>query len=1654
MMKTRRQASRSKRNDAKIGSKEPATISDTGSIQRPPPSTLTASSSSRTAKTKTAEGKSNQIADSEPATTTSATDGDNNWTDDPPSSINREDDDPSDNGQDNDDPNNNDPRDDDGDDDSNNDEDDDDPRDDDANNDDQEPRNNSPDPEVDDNKHRSSKAHYSRHIRNLEKIAMNGNWKSAIGTVLKADGSNFRPWLTKLTSFIKSNKLIWKAFSIPNLRNPNRPFRIAENASLDEDLSSITDEDYRRSIKKRLDPAAQTAKELLSNLILSIISDDLTYLVEEVPRDPAIQLASIRYYFDPADAESVQKLLDGLDSILAEDHANFPSYCNTIRACARKLRSIGETISDARLKHVLFKGLPSTAEFLRLKREFRKLTLAQTITSLQTYFKHERIQHYSTVFRNRDKRDSNQRRFSNRNSNRYSNRNRNRHNRSQFDSFRSRPPNGNHRSQYQFTNRPDQHSSYHDHNRYQQSQNRSDRQPQTYRGRGRGHRSYRDFNRNQRYQSHPNRESSYSQRQRYSSPPPQDRKDYRQTRQVRFRDIPTRHTQEQDRNNSIQEQDTSNQTEGTPPAQQLLLFQDSSESPSITSAIKNCSLKNSHIGPCGDSGATSHSTSDLKNFSETWSIPPRYLIMADGSRQIINTAGNCDIISTTTTGETIPIRLTNVLYAPNTKGSFISIPMLDKKGCKTTTFNGIMKIHLNGKEIGYAPRGHDNLYRFQMQFVKQDPKIDKCQLLQQRSITLKLAHQRLAHISKAKILATAEVTTNLNISDPSTKLSLCVTCDECKTNRKAITSNPLISRTISPSGRDQLNTNTSLTPKASRLNSDLKTLPTSSRGYNGFAIYIESDSRMHHIRPYKRKSDVPELSKAVIQLIENQTGRPIKIFRSDNGGEYTDSQFQTFLLSKGIKFSPSPARTPEMNGIAERGIQSVLKMIRCMLHQARLPQGYWCYTTNFAEHIINRIVHTGSKSLLTPIEASTQIRPDLSHLRIFGCIAVTHIDAKIRRNRGLSNRGLYVRVIGYGSNFGTYNALTKTRKHLNNIRISKFYESVFTFPTEAKEEDVKEQDSDSDPEPDPDPPSRPIRSTRNVPLARPGYNCNQTDYPRHFEDTQLLQDALSRSSTHNPDDAFHPNTPLEECIMQISSISINEILDVPSSFKQAMQSKERDKWLAACKDELSSLLQNKTWDLITTAKRKHLIGCRWVFRKKLQADQSIRYKARLVAKGFSQLFGRDYEETYASNITMSSLRLLLAIASRFGLHLHNLDIITAYLYALLDKPLFMKLPPGYSPSTPTEQQLFHSGLPLACRLRKSIYGLKQSGHLWYRTLTDALLKAHYKPIKSDMCIFQGNGIIIGIYTDDLIIGYRHRDHLQSFLQLLTKHFKFRDLGPLRWTLGMEVQRDTFGKYSISQSRYINSMAEKFSILPSKAAKSPMSTSLNLYDDDSPAADPSLYRSILGSLLYATVCSRPDCANAVSRLSSFCISPRIVHMKAATRVIQFMLNTCNFKIRYGSDTGLEAYSDASFATDLTESRSYTGFFINYANAPIIWGAHKQTVVAPSPAAAEYMAAAATVKDIIHARNLLKELNFPEKNATTLHVDNTQAIIIAKRGVQRRSRSIRLAFHLFMDEQRQGTVSAQHIEGKHNPADLLTKPLSNAQVKRYCIKYFFI
>jgi hypothetical protein len=350
-------------------------------------------------------------------------------------------------------------------------------------------------------------------------------------------------------------------------------------------------------------------------------------------------------------------------------------------------------------------------------------------------------------------------------------------------------------------------------------------------------------------------------------------------------------------------------------------------------------------------------------------------------------------------------------------------------------------------------------------------------------------------------------------------------------------------------------------------------------------------------------------------------------------------------------------------------------------------------------------------------------------------------------------------------------------------------------------------------------------------------------------------------------------------------------------------------WHDACEDEMEAHRVNGTWEIVKLPPGKKAIGSRWFMKIKRNADGSTEcYKARFVAKGYSQCPGFDYAETLAPTARYSAMRTILAIAALEDMELRSVDISHAYLNGDLTEEIFMEQPERFEVGGPE----------YVCRLRKSLYGLKQAGRVWNKKLHTTLQSMGFARIQSDHSVYvfvRGPlCLILPVFVDDITLACKDASLIDSTVNELATHFKLRDLGHTEYLLGISIERDRSKRQlSLSQCQYIINMLERYGMSDSKPVSTPMDPGVRLSTSMAPQNDEEVdymksvpYLSAVGSLMYLAITSRPDISYSVGVLARFNSNPGPLYWKAVKHLFRYLKGSMDQKLVYGPSDSSEPF----------------------------------------------------------------------------------------------------------------------------------------------------
>lgn len=1062
----------------------------------------------------------------------------------------------------------------------------------------------------------------------------------------------------------------------------------------------------------------------------------------------------------------------------------------------------------------------------------------------------------------------------------------------------------------------------------------------------------------------------------------------------------------------------------------------------------SCLLSNANITSEWyiDSGATSHMTM-RKNILRNKSVSSiKNVVVADNTSLPIECVGEVRM-SVLNGNNVADLTIKKVQCVPKLCTNLLSVSQLVRNGYKVVfDDNGCVVYDRKSKKLVLSATMVNNMFR-----VDCAP-ANRCYKTADNDETM-LWHRRLGHANEQYVKKTFDLVSGMQYRPKN--VGKCVACVKGKQTRNTF-------KNIGSRAQNILDL----------VHSDVcgpMTRPSIGSALY-YVIFVDDFSRKVFLFTMKTKDEVTDKFIEFKNRVERESGRKIGILRSDNGGEYVNKRLKDILIKCGIKHQTTAPYTSEQNGVAERYNRSIVEKARCMLFDANLGKGFWAEAASTAAYIINRLP-CNNNARVTPEEAWSGKKPDVSAFRVFGSKAMVHVPKQLRQKFDAKSSECI--MVGYCENTKAYRLYDPSKRKITVSRDVVFFEdsrgadSHDAVGTNKQYiEKIKESTSAGNFNPqcnsfsytfEEETEDESPAADESIILVDDSLvdGDQASDTSAEFDDAANDEDYEPDSESPSPSSSsYSDDTEENNSRAYVVSQIIGSVGD-PQTVRDALASPDSKHWKRAMEEEYHSLLENDTWELVNAPADRKPINSKWVFKVKRDSNGNIiRHKARLVVKGYAQQHGIDYDETYAPVVRHTSIRYLLAIAVKRDLIIHQMDAVTAFLQSDLDECIYMHQP-----------ECFHDGSQKVCRLKKSLYGLKQASRVWNSKLNEALVQMGFVRSSADPCVYhrttKSKFFAIAVYVDDFILisdDQKAIDHLKS--ELSTK-FKMKDMGEISSVLGINIVRDRkSGLISIDQTQYIQGVLERFGMTDSNPAATPMDRNQKLSLEMCPIDQRQRadmvnvpYQEAIGSIMYAAQLTRPDVCFAISTLSRFNQNPGRAHWTAVKRVLRYLKGTVDAKLTYSRNGNPEiiGYCDADYANDINDRRSTTGYVFVLYGAAISWNAKKQPTVALSTTEAEYMSMCAATQEAIWLRTLHNDL-FPSKNETLLNCDNKSAICIASNNMySNRTKHIDVKFHFIREKIADKSIKLNYVSTKSMIADILTKSVTTDTFKRLAIEF---
>lgn len=1021
-------------------------------------------------------------------------------------------------------------------------------------------------------------------------------------------------------------------------------------------------------------------------------------------------------------------------------------------------------------------------------------------------------------------------------------------------------------------------------------------------------------------------------------------------------------------------------------------------------------------------------------------------------------------------GEERTITYTRALHTPSLNANLISISAFDKAGLTTTFSNGQGIIRKADGTIVLEGRNVNGMYILE---TIDDKPLAMSSISQPTS--LEQWHRRLTHCSPLTIqeMATKNLVDGLKLSGT----SVTGKCEDCILGRQ--TRRPFDGETEKDLEPLDLVSFDLWGPSR-----------VQSAGGKLYLMMIVDAGASHKYGVYLQdKSDTSTIAgfDTFRTTAETLTGRKIRRLRTDRAFE--SNAWKEYCQTHGIIHEFTAPYSSAQNGLAERAIRTTMDDVRTLLKDSGLSHSFWAEAAAYSIDTRNLIPsrrHPGK----IPLEVFTKKRQDVSHLRVFGAKCWAKVPTALGGSK-LDPRSVECRLLGYATGRGNYKVqnVTSHRVFVSRDVIFEEGQPHRTSASVGENIPVFETNTEDNPPADkgPDPAIidahahhdsvDPVQSAditahhnpvnqQNVITAHqnpvnPVISVEQRRSTRTTQPSRVGLQSMeykARETAGKNEGKEWANVTIDGLVNDHEGViaCLNETKashNIPRSYRHAMAT-DPDRWMIPMKVEMETLKSKHTWDLVKPPPGANIMDSMWVYDIKWDGEGNrIKDKARLVGKGYTQQLGIDYNETWAAVTRLESVRITAAVAAKLNLKLWRIDFVGAYLNSLTKEDIYMKQPEGFV-ETGYEDHV--------AKLVHTIYGTMQGAHDWYETLSTTFNELGYTTSRADPCVRfkegRGKYTITDTYTDDIFGASKDEEEIKERKDEIGKIWDIKDVGETEYFLGMRVQQDLkLGTIRLTQRPYWEHVLARFNLENVTPRNTPLPIGIILDSNMSPKTssekkgmDDKPYRSILGSVMWGQLATRPDLAFSISLLARFQANPGIEHWKALIHVVGYIRNTLDYGLTYSRDFDISptAFVDADYGGCKDTRRSTSGYVFTMAGGAVTWSSKRQSTVALSTVEAEYVAMSRCAQQMSWIHSWLDEVKVEYSLPGLIKGDNQGAIALTKNTKDHgKVKHIDIRHHYIRELIYSGTITLEQVPSADNLADLFTKPLSRDHHQRF-------
>lgn len=817
-----------------------------------------------------------------------------------------------------------------------------------------------------------------------------------------------------------------------------------------------------------------------------------------------------------------------------------------------------------------------------------------------------------------------------------------------------------------------------------------------------------------------------------------------------------------------------------------------------------------------------------------------------------------------------------------------------------------------------------------------------------------------------------------------------------------------------------------------------------------------------------------EWSAHVLKLESHHGRKVVARMITDNAPYFRNNRLLKFNESRGIIHVPTPSYTQEFNP-AERQIAIVIEMSRTNMLQSCAPDKAYGEAVNSSCCVINTCPSiTGGKLSRNEKYEGRLLPSQHDRLRVWGCAAYVHRVHGKRGNIGnpgkMDDKTVLGIMVGYNDNgLGWRVALLPNFKIVTTVHVT-FVESSFpcktttgtqlpNFLTPEQQQRLLRGPAAAALAPQIDEiPDQRQRSAREwAPSAKALQNIAQqapqppSDFDEAFaqaDDPQAFLDELDFDTVHHVHNEVVQATDDDE-------------RRAPKTAAQALTGEDKDEWTAAIKSEYNSHTKNKTWGPALKELPKGFRGIPLDVIFKIKRNR--RKKARAIIKGFYLQAGIDFNETFAPVPVATTIRILLALAAKFGWNIKQGDIATAFLAADMDTEVYIMVPSWFTdnPDPAATGYTLH-------RLLKGIPGIPQGPRLFHNKSKAIYTANGLQQCKSDHALYYcgTRKLFLVVWVDDLFLFYppESSNHANNLWASLQQELDLGDMEDIDDCLGCKVNYDQANRrLSISQRPSFKALLLKSGMDKCNHEHTPMSTATKLSIMQCPdetekrtmTEELKWYRSIIASFIHFCTWTRPDMAKTVSSLCRYMHNPGKTHITALKRLLRYLASTIDKGLVYdfsqtrSAKTGVYGYYDAAHADCVDTMKSTLAYVYFFEGCTISWHTKLHSLVTTSTNHSEYCAAAKAGREAKWIEKIFIFLGYPQfVRPIHLFSDSKGSIAMTYNPVNRSaSKHVDLADHYARELQELGTITVTHVGTADMTADILTKALGRPAHERH-------